>query len=413
MRVRIFSALVLTLALAGCSALLGDAGASSPVPSEAAPDAGRCAELLTELATPADVPGVTLLMADRSASTVGARGRERQDWAKLLVERVPTTTRTLLRSAVFGGDVRWQAGKLTPGPSSNEHQNRYAAEDMAVCLRRDLDKALEQSPGAVGSDVLRALAEAGEELGEIKGSKRIVIATDGLSNMGCADLRAAPIGDDKAIDDVVRACRHEIPALDKSVQVELLGLGQPAQGQPDVRPSQQKWLRTLWWRLCAATGATCLRPSSKTPESLSLSRAAGTRPDPAVEMPAIKVERGDPTVITVPESVLFDTDSYRLAPRAQEAIADVMKYVEQIDHTRIEVRGHTDAEGTPEHNQKLSDRRAASVVAALRAKGATRLEARGFGERRPRCRPQYRDGVADRVAMACNRRVEVVIYGGS
>lgn len=52
---------------------------------------------------------------------------------------------------------------------------------------------------------------------------------------------------------------------------------------------------------------------------------------------------------------------------------------------RIEIEGHTDAEGTPERNRKLSERRAQSVVAYLTAAGVDpgRLTAVGYGETRP------------------------------
>ncbi len=69
---------------------------------------------------------------------------------------------------------------------------------------------------------------------------------------------------------------------------------------------------------------------------------------------------------------------------------------------RIEVQGHTDAEGTPERNANLSNRRAKSVADYLTSAGveAARLTAIGYGETRPIA---SNDTKEDR---AKNRRIE-------
>jgi len=72
---------------------------------------------------------------------------------------------------------------------------------------------------------------------------------------------------------------------------------------------------------------------------------------------------------------------------------------------RIEIEGHTDAEGTPERNRKLSERRAQSVVDYLTAAGVdpSRLTAVGYGETRP---VASNDTAEDR---AKNRRIEFTV----
>ena len=72
---------------------------------------------------------------------------------------------------------------------------------------------------------------------------------------------------------------------------------------------------------------------------------------------------------------------------------------------RFVVEGHTDAQGEDAYNLKLSEDRAASVVAWLAEHGvdAARLTPQGFGESRP---------VADNATETgrqLNRRVEVAI----
>ena len=71
----------------------------------------------------------------------------------------------------------------------------------------------------------------------------------------------------------------------------------------------------------------------------------------------------------------------------------------------IEIGGHTDSEGTPERNQRLSDRRAQSVYDYLTRKGveAKKLVAVGYGETRPLV---PNDSAENR---AKNRRIEFTV----
>jgi OmpA-OmpF porin, OOP family len=72
---------------------------------------------------------------------------------------------------------------------------------------------------------------------------------------------------------------------------------------------------------------------------------------------------------------------------------------------RIEIEGHTDAEGTPERNQRLSDRRARAVLDVLIRSGvdAARVTAIGYGETRP---VAPNDSPENR---ARNRRIEFTV----
>ena len=74
---------------------------------------------------------------------------------------------------------------------------------------------------------------------------------------------------------------------------------------------------------------------------------------------------------------------------------------------RIEIEGHTDAEGTDERNQRLSDRRAQEVVRFLSRAGvdASRLRAVGYGATRPIADNNTADG------RAKNRRIEFTVKG--
>jgi outer membrane protein OmpA-like peptidoglycan-associated protein len=72
---------------------------------------------------------------------------------------------------------------------------------------------------------------------------------------------------------------------------------------------------------------------------------------------------------------------------------------------RIEIEGHTDAEGTDERNQRLSDRRARAVADFLTREGveANRLSTVGYGATRPVADNDTEDG------RARNRRIEFIV----
>ncbi|MDX9760079.1 MAG: OmpA family protein [Bacteroidota bacterium] len=99
----------------------------------------------------------------------------------------------------------------------------------------------------------------------------------------------------------------------------------------------------------------------------------------------------------------FDMDVIR-----REYVADLMEKVEifrAYPHMVVEIRGHTDAEGTDTYNENLSMRRALSVKNFFVKSGISpsRIMARGFGERRP-----LMDNSTD-LGRAFNRRVEIYV----
>ena len=72
---------------------------------------------------------------------------------------------------------------------------------------------------------------------------------------------------------------------------------------------------------------------------------------------------------------------------------------------KVEISGHTDITGDPEHNMDLSDRRANAVVAYLIGKGisAERLIPKGFGADKPVAENTSEEGRSQ------NRRTELTI----
>lgn len=81
-------------------------------------------------------------------------------------------------------------------------------------------------------------------------------------------------------------------------------------------------------------------------------------------------------------SVGFELGSDKLTSNAERILRDVARALNGQPGLNVEVGGHTDATGDAGYNQKLSERRAQSVVRYLVSQGvaADRLKSKGYGE---------------------------------
>jgi len=103
--------------------------------------------------------------------------------------------------------------------------------------------------------------------------------------------------------------------------------------------------------------------------------------------------------------ILFDTDKATLRPESETALAEIASLLAGNASLNLLVVGHTDMSGDLGHNMKLSEDRAAAVVAALVAKhgvGGARLKGCGVGPLAPVAPNDTEEG------RAKNRRVELV-----
>ena len=110
--------------------------------------------------------------------------------------------------------------------------------------------------------------------------------------------------------------------------------------------------------------------------------------------------------IEISGKVLFETGSAQISSKSHALLNQVAKILkDNPDLPNIRIAGHTDDVGDAQQNKKLSSRRAKSVKQYLVSLGvpATRLEAVGYGESRPRSLGKSKK------ARATNRRVEFVL----
>jgi outer membrane protein OmpA-like peptidoglycan-associated protein len=90
----------------------------------------------------------------------------------------------------------------------------------------------------------------------------------------------------------------------------------------------------------------------------------------------------DALIATFKSDLFFDFDSADLKPGALSELDRVANVLNSYPQTTIRVEGHTDAKGSVDYNQKLSERRAQSVKNALVQRGvaAQRIDAVGYGK---------------------------------
>lgn len=114
-------------------------------------------------------------------------------------------------------------------------------------------------------------------------------------------------------------------------------------------------------------------------------------------------------VITLDDRVLFDFDKSDIRPDASKVLDALGAALAKVEARGMEVGGHTDAKGSDDYNQSLSERRAQAVVAALCQRGvANDIAAKGYGESKP-VAPNEIDGADNPAGRQLNRRVEIFV----
>ncbi len=116
--------------------------------------------------------------------------------------------------------------------------------------------------------------------------------------------------------------------------------------------------------------------------------------------PGVKVNK-DGCVETVELKINFDYNKSDVKPQYDSIIVNFANIMKQNRAFEARIEAHTDSKGSDSYNQKLSERRAASVVNALVNKGVDKysLESVGFGESQPIASNDTEEGRAQ------NRRV--------
>ncbi|HEX8061017.1 MAG TPA: OmpA family protein [Cyclobacteriaceae bacterium] len=105
------------------------------------------------------------------------------------------------------------------------------------------------------------------------------------------------------------------------------------------------------------------------------------------------------------KNIYFDNDKSTLKPASFVELRKVLDFLTANPKIAVEIAGHTDSNGSDEHNLALSQGRSEAVVEWLISQGVdvSRLSARGYGESKPI------DTNATKEGQANNRRVEFTV----
>ena len=116
--------------------------------------------------------------------------------------------------------------------------------------------------------------------------------------------------------------------------------------------------------------------------------------------------------INLQADLLFDFDKWSLRHEADAALRKAAEIIRKYPDSEVLVEGHTDGKGTEKYNQRLSERRAASVKDWLVKNGRIepkRIVTKGWGMTKPIAANKKPDGSDNPEGRQKNRRVEIVV----
>jgi outer membrane protein OmpA-like peptidoglycan-associated protein len=112
---------------------------------------------------------------------------------------------------------------------------------------------------------------------------------------------------------------------------------------------------------------------------------------------------GNEIILNMPGNITFDVNRSEIRPDFYPVLNSIVLVLKEYEKTIIEISGYTDNTGTDAHNLDLSNRRAESVGAYLKAQQVNpmRVLAQGFGEQYPAASNDTKEGRQQ------NRRVQM------
>ncbi|MDA3129148.1 OmpA family protein [Aliibacillus thermotolerans] len=129
---------------------------------------------------------------------------------------------------------------------------------------------------------------------------------------------------------------------------------------------------------------------------------------PEISAPEVSVSvENDSIIMEVPDDLLFDFDDATLREDAKDLLAEISKELEDYSEADVEIHGHTDNQGDPSYNKRLSEDRAKAVESYFQEREELdhlNFITKGFGETKPLVSNDTEEN------RAKNRRVEMIIH---
>ena len=318
-------------------------------------------------------------------------------------------------SVAYGLGVAWKSGPLQVGPElyGVTRANGFADSSSKTNLEALLGAryragwfvfgaaggpGLTQAPGTPsyrligsiafsprGPDITRAATSAADELPGGAAQATSSAESDSASGRAVRGPRAIDTDAD-GVPDLTDLC----PSLPGDAQLTAKRLGCPADADGDGIADQDDQC-PLVPGIASADASTFGCPADSDGDGiLDPKDACSNEKGPPSDDPATngcpKAVRVEGSQIVILRQVSFMTGSDELEAVSFELLEQIAHVLaEHPEIARLGVDGHTDDVGMPANNLSLSRRRAVAVVRWLVAHGVDerRLEARGFGPRRP------------------------------
>jgi outer membrane protein OmpA-like peptidoglycan-associated protein len=122
------------------------------------------------------------------------------------------------------------------------------------------------------------------------------------------------------------------------------------------------------------------------------------------QLEAMQAKQTDRGMMLTLGNVLFDTNGDTLKPGADEMVSRLSQFLQNHPDIKVRIEGFTDATGSDDYNEALSQRRAQAVATALESRGipSERLQVVGRGKSAPVA------GNDTSAGRQQNRRVELI-----
>ena len=258
---------------------------------------------------------------------------------------------------------------------------------MAKHAKADLQKALDGVKYTGGNSPLGvAIAAAAADLEKSGGTAVLVVVSDGTQNY---------------MDDAVAQVKKAKAKLGDKLCVTTVWVGDDAAGK--------KYLESV----VAAAGCGIAESAAALSDPAALAAfvektflVCTPPPPPPVAAPAALPPAPAPAPVVkeiITLSLVFDFDKANIKEEMIPVLEQAKKILNEDPAAAFNLSGHTCNLGTDAYNQKLSERRAASVKNWLVSNGiaASRLDTAGYGESQPKYDNKTEEG------RKLNRRVEI------
>lgn len=342
-----------------------------------------------ELISPGGPHNVALVYAKRSNSTAAL-----QQINEIKAELNCTVEAQGFLAIVLADGNPQSASTTVELTSTNDQRKKNEIKD-------DVNSVLETdfSAQAAEVDLFKALSKANSTFAQApnNGLENLAIIIDsGISTKGSinfteSETRNALLDPSTLVDSLRK--QGELAKFEHIDKVIWYGLGQAADPQASPVEGTKEAMKGFYRAIFEAAGVTLPEDDGEVFKTCDDVLPEGELPSvTVVAMPRIPLDEngkpiliGDKLELDESNSALtfaFGTSAFTDSAAAEESLQQYIDQLVDFPDLHVTIYGYTDATGSPEVNQKLSEERAATVGALLESAGvkASQITTEGKGE---------------------------------